>query len=73
MKKSEVVYDFEQIIYRLDALKSASCLKASQVEIDEIKKSIDILKNKISLGIMFSITGRENPTLPKSVCRFCGK
>ena len=43
------------------------------IEIDEIKKSIDILKNKISLGIMFSITGRENPTLPKSVCRFCGK
>jgi hypothetical protein len=40
MKKSEVVYDFEQIIYRLDALKSASCLKASQVEIDEIKKAL---------------------------------
>ena len=73
MKKSEVIYDLEQIIYRLDALKASPCLKTSQAEVEEIKNNIDSVKNKISLAVTFSITGRENPTLPKSKGRFCGK
>lgn len=73
MKKSEVIYDLEQIIFRLDALKSASCLEKYQSEVDEIKKIMDTLKSKISFNMVYSITGRENPSIPKSSCRFCGK
>lgn len=46
MKKSEVIYDLEQIICRLDALKVASCLKTSQAEVEDIKTTSTLLKTK---------------------------
>ncbi|REF27294.1 hypothetical protein BDD26_2056 [Xenorhabdus cabanillasii] len=73
MKKSEVIYDLEQIYSRLESLKTSTCLNNSQTEIERIKQSISDIKSKISFGVTYSITGRDNPTLPKSTCRFCGK
>ncbi|MCD9556567.1 hypothetical protein GRJ22_08960 [Photobacterium carnosum] len=77
MKKSEIKYDLDRIIERLNIIKSEKSINNNHIEniIDDISE----LRSSLSIGYQPSIMKRESLCLQKKPidtqqkCRFCGK